>query len=226
MIRAVVFDLYDTLIYRTDDVIQEMRRATAQRAAVDSDAWAALWEGTVVERMLGRLGSLDDEIRTMLWKLGVDPAPDVLADVVEMQIAGWSSAVTIYPDTLPLLAALRQRDLKLGLLSNCSADAGATVARIGLAARFDAVVLSCEVGLMKPDPAIYEHACARLGVAPTESMFVADGAFGELDAAKALGMLAVKVEQPNQSGDFGTSLSFDHRVQRLDQIVALIQQTS
>jgi FMN phosphatase YigB (HAD superfamily) len=53
-------------------------------------------------------------------------------------------------------------------------------------------------------------------------MFVADGAFGELDAAKALGMLAVKVEQPNQSGDFGTSTSFDHTVERLDQVLALL----
>src|SRR6266550_3398949 len=109
MIRAVIFDLYDTLVYR----------------------------------MLGKLGSLDDEIRGMLQQLGADPSPALLAELVELEIAGWARAVTIYPETLPLLAVLRERGLKLGLISNCSADAGATVARIGLADSFGAIILSC-----------------------------------------------------------------------------------
>jgi putative hydrolase of the HAD superfamily len=222
MIRAVIFDLYDTLVYLTDSIVQETRHTLAIRADVDPNAWAALWRGNVVDRMLGKLGGLDDEIRTMLQQLGADPSPALLAELVELEIAGWARAVAIYPEALPTLAALRQRGLKLGLISNCSADAGATVARIGLAGCFDAIVLSCDVGLMKPDPAIYEHTCRALGVTPAESMFVADGAFGELDASKALGMLTVKVEQPNQSGDYGTSTSFDHRVERLDQILALL----
>jgi putative hydrolase of the HAD superfamily len=225
-IQAVIFDLYDTLIYLTSSTVQETRRELAVRAGVDPDAWASLWRENVVERMLGRLGGLDDEIRTMLRQLGADPSPELLAELVEVAIAGWARAVTIYPETLPLVAALRERGLKLGLISNCSADAGATVERIGLASQFDAVVLSCEVGLAKPDLAIYEHACRLLGVAAQESMFVADGAFGELDAAKALGMMAVKVEQPNQSGDFGTSLSFDHRVQQLDRVLDLLGGTA
>jgi len=223
LIRAVIFDLYDTLVYLTDSIVQETRRAIALRAGVDPDAWAALWRGNVIDRMLGKLGSLDDEIRAMLQQLGVDPSSALLAELREQQLDGWARAVTIYPETLPLLIALRQRGLKLGLISNCSADAGAAIARIGLAEHFDAIILSCDIGLMKPDPAIYQHACTALDVRPSEAMFVADGAFGELDAARALGMLAVKVEQPNQSGDFGTSTSFDHRVDRLDQILALLQ---
>jgi putative hydrolase of the HAD superfamily len=222
MIRAVIFDLYDTLLYLTDPIVQETRHAIALRAGVDPDAWAGLWRGNVVDRMLGKMGGLDDEIRGMLQQLGPAPPPALVAGLVEEQIAGWARAVTLYPETLPVLAALRQRGLKLGLISNCSADAGATVARIGLADFFDAITLSCDVGLMKPDPAIYQHTCEALGVTPPESMFVADGAFGELDASRALGMLTVKVEQPNQSGDFGTSTSFDHRVDRLDQILGLL----
>jgi putative hydrolase of the HAD superfamily len=221
-LRAVIFDLYDTLIYLTNPILDQTRHALAIRANVDPDAWAALWRGNVVDRMLGKLGSLEDEIRGMLQQLGADPSPALLATMVEQQIDGWARAVTIYPETQPILTALRQRNLKLGLISNCSADAGAMVARIGLAQPFDAITLSCDVGLMKPDPAIYERTCRALGVTPAESMFVADGAFGELDASKALGMLTVKVEQPNQSGDFGTSTSFDHRVDRLDQILALL----
>jgi putative hydrolase of the HAD superfamily len=222
MIRAVIFDLYDTLIYLTNTIVQQTRHDLAVRAGVDPDAWAPLWRANVVDRMLGRLGSLEDEIRTMLRQLGANPSPALVAELAELEIDGWTRAVNVYPETLPVLATLRERGLKLGLISNCSADAGATVARTGLAERFDAVVLSCEVGLAKPDPAIYQHACLVLGVTPSESMFVADGAFGELDAAKALGMVAVKVEQANQSGDYGTSTSFDHRIERLDQVLVLL----
>lgn len=222
MLRAVLFDLYDTLVYLDSPIVQETRRQLAVRAGVEPDAWAALWRANILDRMLGRLGSLVDEIRTMLRELGANPSPELVAELAETETAGWVRAVGVYPETVPLLDALRRRGLRLGLVSNCSAQAGAVVERIGLAERFDVLVLSCAVGVAKPDPAIFEHACRALGVRPAECMFVADGAFTELDAAKALGMVAVKIEQPHQSGDYGTSTSFDHRIERLTDVLALL----
>ena len=64
--------------------------------------------------------------------------------------------------------------------------------------------------------------CQALGVGLSESMFVADGAFTELDAAQSLGMVAVKIEQANQSGDYGTSTSFDHRIEQLTEVLDLL----
>ncbi len=222
MIRAVLFDLYDTLLYLNSSIVTETRSQLGVRAGVDPDAWSALWRDNILDRMLGKLGGLDDEIRTMLQQLGADPSADLVKELAEIETAGWVRAVTLYPETVPTLAALRERGLLLGLISNCSAQAGAVLERIGLSQHFDAIALSCDVGIAKPDPGIFEHACQHLQVAPEESMFVADGAFTELDAAKAVGMVAVKIEQAHQSGDYGTSTSFDHRIERLTDVLDLL----
>jgi putative hydrolase of the HAD superfamily len=222
MIRAVIFDLYDTLLYLDSARVDETRRALALHAGVDPAAWAALWRANILDRMLGRLGGLEDEIRTMLQQLGATPSPALVSELAQTETDGWAAAVTIYSEAVPTLAALRERGLRLGLITNASAQAGGVLEQIGLAPHFDAAVLSCAVGVAKPDPAIYLHACRQLGVAPANSMFVADGAFSELDGAQAVGMVAVKIEQANQSGDYGTSVGFDHRITRLTDVLRLL----
>jgi HAD superfamily hydrolase (TIGR01509 family) len=218
MIRAVLFDLYDTLLYLDSGIVIETRHQLAIRAGVDPEPWGVLWRENVLDRMLGKLGSLEDEIRTMLRQSSADP----VAELAETEMVGWARAVTLYDDAIPTLAALRERGLLLGLISNCSAQAGAVLERIGLAQYFDGITLSYDVGIAKPDPGIFEHAYRQLGVTPEACMFVADGAFTELDAAKRCGMLAVKIEQDHQSGDYGTSTSFDHRVERLTEVLHLL----
>jgi putative hydrolase of the HAD superfamily len=222
VIRAVLFDLYDTLGYLNSSIIQEGRRELARLAGVDPDAWAAEWRATAMERMLGTLGDMEAQIGLMLRRLDGDPTPELVANLAARENLAWEGAVTLYPDALPVLGELRRRGFTLGLISNCSCQAGAVVRMLGLDALMDTVVLSCDVGVAKPDPAIFRHACDALGVEPTACMFVADGAFTELDAAKSLGMVAVKIEQPNQSGDYGTSTQFDHRITRLWQVLELV----
>jgi putative hydrolase of the HAD superfamily len=85
--------------------------------------------------------------------------------------------------------ALRRTGLGIGLLSNSIGDA-ATYDRELLGELFDAVVISSEVGLRKPDPAIYELAAERLGLPPAACVYV-DDLPGNLKPAQALGMATV-----------------------------------
>ena len=223
MLKAVLFDLYDTLAYLTSDIIQEGRRELARLANVDPDAWAGVWRSNAMDRMLGKLGGMEDQIGLMLRGLGADPPPELIVELAERENRAWGRAVKLYPEALPTLRELRRRGYKLGLVSNCSCQAGEVVHALGLAELMDTLVLSCEVGVAKPDPAIFLHACRALDVPPEACMFVADGAFTELDAAKALGMVAVKIEQARQSGDYGTSTSFDHLITSLDEVLDLVK---
>ena len=82
--------------------------------------------------------------------------------------------------------ALRRPGLRVGLLSNSIGDA-ATYDRELLEELFDAWVISSEVGLRKPEPAIYELAAERLGLPPEACVYV-DDLPGNLKPARALGM--------------------------------------
>jgi putative hydrolase of the HAD superfamily len=85
--------------------------------------------------------------------------------------------------------ALRRRGLRIGLLSNSVGDA-AVYDRDLLEELFDAWVISSEVGLRKPEPAIYELAVERLGLHPQACVYV-DDLPGNLKPARALGMATV-----------------------------------
>ena len=85
--------------------------------------------------------------------------------------------------------ALRAAGVRTGLLSNSWGD-GLAYDPALLEELFDAWVISSEVGLRKPDPAIYELATQRIGLPPTACVYV-DDLPGNLKPARALGMATV-----------------------------------
>jgi len=86
--------------------------------------------------------------------------------------------------------ALHDRGVRTGLVSNSWGDATA-YDRALFAEIFDGVVISSEVGLRKPDPAIYELGARTIGLPPAECVFV-DDLGGNLKPAAALGMATIK----------------------------------
>jgi putative hydrolase of the HAD superfamily len=93
-------------------------------------------------------------------------------------------------DMMAFAAGLRPR-LAVAIISN-SADGARReeIARYAFDTIFDPIIYSHEVGLAKPDPAIFELACARLNLAPAQTIFV-DDVPGHVAAARALGMHAI-----------------------------------
>lgn len=122
----------------------------------------------------------------------VTPAPVDPTTVVDGLFAGMS----LEDDMIDAVATARAHGLKTGLLSNSWSLRHYPRERFdGI---FDATVISGEVGLRKPDPAIYRLATERLGVAAEECVFVDDHP-GHLKAALAEGMTTVLHKTPAET---------------------------
>ena len=187
MLEAVLFDWGDTLMEFAWDMelIATGQRAGlkaigAERLAEDDSfldpevrfaAITALFEGTLDEI------DYSGFVREVLEDAGVSVDEEQLGRFLEAEHAAWDPARLLARDTHALLEALRDRGLKLGLVSNAF-DPGWLLHRdleeLGVAERLDFAVFSSEVGKRKPHPEIFERALDALGVEARSAMFVGD----------------------------------------------------
>lgn len=136
-------------------------------------------------------------------QIGQQDLETVLADLLGVDADGLIARALAdlrpCPPVLDLVAQARRAGIATAVLSN-SLGAGKVDLYEGyeLQDRFDAVVISDQVGLRKPDPAIYELAIEHLGVPAARCVFVDDTAHN-LPAARALGMATVHFTQVQAS---------------------------
>ena len=102
------------------------------------------------------------------------------------------------PLMVAAIRAIRARGLRVGALTNNWVAEEPSANRLGLELRelFHAFIESAVVGLRKPDPRIYQHACELLGVPPERCVYLDDLGIN-LKPAKALGMRTIKVGDPD-----------------------------
>jgi FMN phosphatase YigB (HAD superfamily) len=93
------------------------------------------------------------------------------------------------------VAATPDAGYRLAIVSNASCEAGGVVSALGLDALVDAVILSCDVGWLKPEPAILQAALERLDV-QTERALLVDDVAANLDAAASLGLRTALMARP------------------------------
>lgn len=176
-VRTVILDLGNVLVFHDN---ARLFHRLGQRAGLSGQEVAGRLTGaswTAANR-----GHLDGEAirRDVCGALGVDLPMAEFA-------ALWSSHFTVHDAVLPCVERLVGR-VKLVLLSNTNALHVAWLRpRLPVLQRFDAVLMSCEVGLVKPDPAFFQLALQRAGCAPGEAAFF-DDLPEFVEAASALGI--------------------------------------
>lgn len=178
MTRAVVFDLWETLAAWPREDMTPLLDAVG----LTRDEWAS-----VDHRDRRWTGSFQSYLDSLELDAGA------AARALDVRTVMTRGSLVPVEGALPLLDALRERGLRLGLVSNCSSEVGELWDESPFAGRFDAVVLSAIEGVCKPDAGIYQLALERLGVDATDAIFVGDGDSGELPGAAAVGMRAVQL---------------------------------
>lgn len=117
-----------------------------------------------------------------------------LAWLIASDVASWS---VYHEEVWALAARFRAAGGRTSLLSNSGPEVMARVrADHPLEARFDAVVISCEVGLAKPDPRIFRLCLERLGLSAGAALFVDDRA-DNVEAAAGVGLQTLRFEGPD-----------------------------
>jgi len=199
IIRAIIFDLYGTLIFEAD--VADCFPRLAEAIGIELDLYHPARQKTVVDAMVGKLPDAEARARAILAALGRDDVDGLAARLAEIEREARWAQVRPYPATLPTLTTLRERGIPLGLVSDCTALMGrAILERVELLPFLDAVALSYEIGCAKPEAAIYRAAVDGLGVPPESCLYVGDGGSDELTGAAALGMTTVRIDQ---EGGFG-----------------------
>jgi putative hydrolase of the HAD superfamily len=189
---AVVFDLFGTLVpeYAREEFFGTVDEA-ARLLGCDVEAFRAEWIATAPQRQTGGFTSIEDNVRAICSAIGAsEPDEAHLAVALRPRAEMYERKFRPRPGALETLRELETRGYPVALVSMCAPDTPALWRASPLAPFVDVEVFSCEVGLRKPDPAIYRAAADGLGVAPERCLYCGDGAYGELSGAEAVGMTA------------------------------------
>jgi len=139
------------------------------------------------------------------------------ADAERAGAAVWASHLQrnvwarVGPGVAEALARFKAAGLRLAVVSNSEGTVARVLDDLGLLRFLDAVVDSWEVGVSKPDPAIFRSALARLGVAAGDAMMVGDTPASDIDGARAAGLRACLIDplglHPDHDGPRYASLA-------------------
>jgi putative hydrolase of the HAD superfamily len=191
---AVVFDLFGTLIdILPQSVYDEAGAEVSAGLGVPADEFLRVWRDISPNRNSGQFGSVEGDIRHACGLLRVRPAPAQVARAAAIRLALQRRNQVPRPGAIETLLKLKSSGRKIALVSDAFVDVTRVWPESEFAGLMDAAVFSCDLGVTKPDPAMYNTACERIGVTPARCLYVGDGGSSELSGAKALGMTPVLI---------------------------------
>ncbi len=186
MVKAVIFDMFETLVTLFTEHTYFGEDA-ASDAGVDPVLYRKVWHENEKDRTTGKM-TIEEGIGETLRKLGVY-SDELLNTIVSKRLAALQETFDQIPDeSVQLLLELRRRGIKVGLITNTFSDERDLIRSSKLFPLFDATRISYEEGVLKPDPSMYQSIMDELGVTPDECLYVGDGGSRELFAARDIGM--------------------------------------
>ncbi len=194
---AIFFDLFHTLYSFVGS--GDSTKSTSELLGMPMDTWDNLLFNDSDDRLRGKDNCKYSIIRNLAHKHD----PNIPEETIQVA-ADWRQkrfhnglANLVTPKT-DILKSLKDQGKKIGLVSNADSVEISGWFESPFEPLFDSVTFSYEVGHVKPEPEIYQHALDSLGVVPQNCIFVGDGSNDELQGAKELGFTTVMTVEMTQ----------------------------
>lgn len=218
MIRAVAFDLWETLITDTADIARQQESLRLDRMAAVLDGHALARDR---EKIVEAYRQLWHQCHERYWQHDLDVAtrqhithflealempaaelPDHLLDELEEAYAAPARIIPplAVPGAFEAIEFVRSCNLKTGLISNTGRTPGTVLREVLSFHRLtiDAMVFSNEHGQCKPRRSIFEKLCAALELSPEDIVFVGDNLYADVAGAQQCGMTAIHFDPPSR----------------------------
>lgn len=190
MIRAVIFDMFETLITHYQSPLY-FGSQMAKDAGISEEHFQPLWQTSEYDRCIGKM-TLEEVLEEILRE-NQCYSEQLLKSIVQKRIETKKDCFRhLHPEIIPMLSQLQKRRFSIGLISNCFSEEAEVIRQSVLFPYFDAVFLSYEQGVQKPDEEIFKRCVNKLSVKPEECFYIGDGGSCELEAARKLGMTAAQ----------------------------------
>lgn len=204
-LSVIFFDLDETLLNtsgcRPPAVEASFRFAAQKYPELNLEAWRKASEEVKAEMHDLWLNSpssgaelLREGSYRILKKLGIDDR-SFAAHVSQAYYQTWVRQLRLFPEVKEVLTVLRKR-FRLGVISNGPSDLQRYKLKLfDLEREFDPIVISGEIGVAKPDPAIFRYALELANVSPGEALYVGDSPIYDIAGAKRVRMQMVWVNR-------------------------------
>ena len=169
-LEACLVDAYDTIVTCDFSIL---RNELSALAGISPVTWQVEYAriGPLVSD--GRISKAEAFTR-LLRAADREASPALVAELVRQDQELLLAHAHVYDDVIPVLSGLRDRGIKIAIVSNCTENTRPLLIKHGLDALADTLVLSCEVRSAKPAAEIFRCALDRLGVAAEAAVFVDD----------------------------------------------------
>ena len=194
-LEACLVDAYDTIVTCDFSIIQNELSALS---GISPGTWQVEYAriGALVSD--GRISKAEAFAR-LLRAVGREARPGLVAELVRQDQELLLAHARLYDDAIPFLQRLRDRSIKIAIVSNCAENTRPLLVKHGVDALADTLVLSCEVRSAKPAAEIFRCALDRLGVAAEAAVFVDDQP-GYCAGSVAAGIRAVQIVRSELDG--------------------------
>lgn len=199
MIKAIFFDLWDTVIYLCGShPVVEIKKKLTLPSEMSTLEFASILEKTIMTK---KFSVVEEEFSELLSAIKTQKTDSLIYNISEI----WKKNIhnLYFPPVIEECLKEARKEFKLALLTNTDSFSYEFVKmRYGIEKYFDLVLASFEVGSVKPDPLMFKSALEKLSLRPEEVLMCGDSPFNDILPAKALGMKTILVDTKRIFADF------------------------